>query len=204
MSAVYVNGGFRIFSVTAGSDRLAQNVYSSSGWSGWQDLANDGEALSGSPGVAYDSGDGSMHVFALGKNGAVYQDTLTSSGGSTWGSLGGGLQGGLQGGLSAVYEGGGFHVFSVSPSGNLYQDTWGSASGWTWVTAGTRCTPRPESPTTPPTVPSTCSRSVCTRRTCTRPLTLRVRAGAASRTSAAAWRAESTPPTRHRELRGDE
>jgi hypothetical protein len=119
-------GQFHVFSVSP-SGNLYQDTWSGS-WTGWQNLGNDGTALTGSPAIAYDAGDGSYHAYAVGANGSVYQDTYTPAAGwGTWQDLGGTLAGGV----SAEYVSGQFHVFSVSPSGNLYQDTWsGSWTGW--------------------------------------------------------------------------
>ena len=126
VSATYVNGTFHVFSVST-TGNLYQDTWNGS-WTGWQNLGNDSEALTGSPGIAYDSADGSYHAYAVGANGNVYQDLYTPAAGwGTWQNLGGGLQGGV----SAAYVSGTFHVFSVSTTGNLYQDTWnGSWTGW--------------------------------------------------------------------------
>ncbi|MEZ0112556.1 hypothetical protein ABH920_006578 [Catenulispora sp. EB89] len=127
VSAVFENGTFHIFSISPGGN-LFQDTFSS-GWSGWESLGNDGEALTGSPGIAYDSDNGSYHAFAVGKSsGNVYQVTFTpGSGWGDWQNLGGVVQGGV----SAVFENGTFHIFSISPGGNLFQDTFSSGwSGW--------------------------------------------------------------------------
>jgi hypothetical protein len=124
LSAVYVGTSFHVFGVSS-SGNLYQDTWNGS-WTGWQDIGNDNEALTGSPGIAYDSSDSSYHAFALGKNGNTYQVTYTpSTGWGNWQNLGGVLQGGL----SATLVGTSFHVFGVSSSGNLYQDTY--SGGWT-------------------------------------------------------------------------
>jgi CHAP domain len=131
VSAVYEGGTFHVFSISPGGG-LFQDTYSS-GWTGWLSLGNDGEALTGTPGIAYDPDNGSFHAFAVGKtSGNVYQDTYTpSSGWGDWQNLGGVLQGGV----SAVYENSTYHIFSISPGGGLFQNTY--SSGWTgWQSLG--------------------------------------------------------------------
>ena len=72
------------------------------GVDGWQGLGSGGVALTGSPGVAYDPGDGSFHAFGLGLDEGLYQTTYTpASGWASWQDLGGQLQGGLNAGYVA-------------------------------------------------------------------------------------------------------
>jgi hypothetical protein len=93
LSARNANGVFVIFSVSP-SGNLYEDEYNS-GWSGWESHGNDSEALTGSPGFVFSGSDDSNHVYAIGGNGNVYQDTISSSGSNTWQNLGGVLQGGL-------------------------------------------------------------------------------------------------------------
>jgi hypothetical protein len=119
---------YHIFGISPGGD-LHQDTWSGS-WAGWQDLGNPGPGLTGSPGVAYNGGDGSYHAFVLAGNGQAYQETYTPSAGwGSWQSLGGDFQSGF----SAVYvpANGTYHVFGISPGGALHEDTWsGSWTGW--------------------------------------------------------------------------
>ena len=124
-------GQFHVFGISPGGN-LFQDTYASS-WTGWQQIGNAGEALTGTPGIAYDPDNSTYHAFAIGAtSGNVYQVTYApSTGWSNWQNLGGVVQGGI----SAVYESGTFHVFAISPGGNLFQDTY--ASSWTgWQQLG--------------------------------------------------------------------
>ncbi len=127
------SGQFHVFSVSPGGN-LFQDVYAS-GWSGWQSIGNGGEALAGTPAVAYDPDNGTYHVFVVGRtSGNVYQVTFVpGQGWGTWQNLGGTVQDGL----TAVYENGYFAVWAISPSGNLFQDTFHSSwSGWQFIGNG--------------------------------------------------------------------
>jgi hypothetical protein len=87
-------GSYHVFSVSP-TGNLYQDTWSGS-WGGWQDLGNDGVALTGSPGIVYNPSDGTYHAYAIGTNGNVYQDLYTPGvGWGTWQNLGGGLQGGV-------------------------------------------------------------------------------------------------------------
>jgi hypothetical protein len=90
---------FHVFGISPGGN-LFQDYYMS-GWSGWSSIGNGGEALSGTPAVAYDPDNGTYHVFAVAtSSGAVWQVTFVPGvGWGTWQNLGGDLQDGL----AAVY-----------------------------------------------------------------------------------------------------
>jgi hypothetical protein len=79
-------GSYHVFSVSL-TGNLYQDTWSGS-WGGWQDLGNDGVALTGSPGIVYNPSDGTYHAYAIGTNGNVYQDLYTPASdgepGRTW------------------------------------------------------------------------------------------------------------------------
>ncbi|MCW2935011.1 MAG: hypothetical protein JWM19_5973, partial [Actinomycetia bacterium] len=117
------SGTYDAFSISP-SGNLYEDTWNG-GWGGWTDLGHSSEGLTGSPGVAYDSSDGSYHVFGIGgSTGNVYQVTISASGSVDWQDLGGSLKGGV----SATYNNGQFDIFSVSTTGVLYEDTWNG--GW--------------------------------------------------------------------------
>jgi GH43 family beta-xylosidase len=123
--------------VRTANNAIATKSWNGSSWSAWQDLGQGAAGLVSAPSAASWNA-GRMHIYALGRDGNIWERYWTSAAGwANWQSIGKPSSGAASAPAVTSRVDGTTDVTVRTPSGDYARDTWNGSSwsGWTDATA---------------------------------------------------------------------